>query len=127
MRLTAKDREFLERLRLLMESDDLAVDMKKDGYRRLVLRKNYGAKVERSFGQTRQGVRWRFHRVFNEMYAEAYEAIILIEGAFGASLRPLALEIVRERMAWRRQAQKHGRITPPPSKNRDLKEQQGRP
>ena len=42
MKLTQKDRDFLERLRMLLESKDLSVEMKEDGYKRLVLRQNYG-------------------------------------------------------------------------------------
>ena len=46
MKLTQKDKDFLERLRLLLESKDLSVEMKEDGYKRLVLRQNYGDKIE---------------------------------------------------------------------------------
>ena len=42
MKLTVKDREFLERLRRLMSEKELSVEMKRDVLKRLVLRKNYG-------------------------------------------------------------------------------------
>ena len=60
MKLTQKDKDFLERLKLLLESKDLSVDMKEDGYKRLVLKQNYGDKIESAFRMSRQGVRWRF-------------------------------------------------------------------
>ncbi len=42
MKLTVKDKEFLERLRELMQNKELSVDLKTDGYKRMVLRGNYG-------------------------------------------------------------------------------------
>ena len=97
MRLTVKDKEFLERLKSLLDSKELSIEMKEDGLKRLVLRQNYGDKIESFFRITRQGVRWRFQRLFNEIYPSAYETIYAIEKNFGSDLRPLAIEIARER------------------------------
>ena len=110
MKLTLKDKDFLERLRRLMESKELSIELKQDGVKRLVLRQNYGDKIESEFGMTRQGVRWRFQRIFSELYVSSYEAIYLIESQFGAELRQKALEIAKERVDLRRKAQKMGQI-----------------
>ena len=106
MKLTDKDKAFLEKLRVLLNSEDLLIDLKTDGLKRMVLRKNYGAKVESSFGMTRQGVRWRFNRLFNEAYVSAYESILWVESSFGTELRPMAMEIAKERVAIRQKALK---------------------
>ena len=106
MKLTNKDKDFLERLKSLLEEKELAIEMKEDGLKRLVLRKNYGDKVAMCFNMTRQGVRWRFQRLFNEIYVEAYIAVYVIESLFGTELRPKALEIARERVLLRKKAQK---------------------
>lgn len=110
MRLTEKDKDFLEILRGFVAAKDLAVELKDDGLKRLVLRQNYGDKIEQAFGMTRQGVRWRFQRLFNEIYTEAYSTIFAIECRFGTELRAMALEIARERIELRKQAQKMGQI-----------------
>lgn len=111
MKLTQKDKDYLERLKLLLDAKDLAVDMKDDGYKRLVLRQNYGDKIEISFKMTRQGVRWRFQRLFNDIYVSAYEAIYMIESQFGTQLRQQALAIVRERVEMRKKQQKIGDLS----------------
>jgi len=108
MKLTIKDKEFLERLKPLFDSKDLEIGLKKDGLKRLILRKNYGDRIEREFGLTRQGVRWRFQRLFNEIYVEAYCTIYMIESLFGTCLRQKALEIAKERVELRRKAQRTG-------------------
>jgi hypothetical protein len=110
MKLTLKDKDFLERLRRLMRSKELSIDLKQDGVKRLVLRQNYGDRIESEFGMTRQGVRWRFQRIFSELYVSSYESIFLIESQFGTELRQKALEIARERVELRRRAQKMGQI-----------------
>jgi hypothetical protein len=102
MKLTQKDKDFLVRLRMLMESKELSVDMKEDGYKRLVLRQNYGDKIETAFRMSRQGVRWRFWRLFNEVYVSAYETIYLMESQFGIQLRQQALAIAKERVEIRK-------------------------
>ena len=105
MMLTQKDRDFLERLKLLLESKDLSVKMKEDGYKRLVLKQNYGDKIESDFRMSRQGVRWRFWRLFNEVYVSAYETIYLMESLFGIQLRQQALAIAKERVEMRKKHQ----------------------
>ena len=102
MKLTIKDKDFLVRLKALFDSKDLEVDLKKDGLKRLVLRRNYGDKIETEFNMTRQGVRWRFQRIFSNIYVESYEAIYLIESLFSTELRQKAMEIVRERVELRK-------------------------
>ena len=108
MKLTVKDKDFLERLKPLFDSKDLDIELKGDGLKRLVLRQNYGDKVAQNFNMSRQGVRWRFHRIFSEIYISAYEAIFFIESLFGTELRQKALEIAKERATIRKNAQKMG-------------------
>lgn len=108
MKLTVKDRDFLKRLRALLDSKDLSIELKNDGLKRFVLRQNYGDKVESAFGLSRQGVRWRFRRLFNEIYIAAYECIFWVESQFGTELRQMALEIAKERVAMRQKVQKMG-------------------
>ena len=105
MILSEKDKVFIEKLRKLVHERELVIEAKDSGYKYLVLRQNYGDKVERCFGMSRQGVRWRFHRLFNDIYIGAYETIYFVESSFGTSLRPVALEIVKERVALRKKAQ----------------------
>ena len=106
MKLTLKDKAFLERLKPLFDSKDLEIDLKNDGLKRLVLRQNYGDKISQNFNMTRQGVRWRFQRIFSEIYIQAYETIFWLESLFGTELRQKALEIARERVELRKEAQK---------------------
>ena len=108
MKLTVKDKDFLERLKRLLEEKELKIDLKEGGVKRFVLRQNYGDKVEKAFGMTRQGVRWRFNRLFNEAYVSAYEALFWVETHFGTDLRLMALDIARERVALRRKASSRG-------------------
>jgi hypothetical protein len=110
MKLTLKDKDFLERLRAVMRSKNLSIELKQDGLKRLVLRQNYGDKIESEFGMTRQGVRWRFQRIFSEIYISSYESIFWVESQFGTELRQKALEIARERVELRQKAQKMGQI-----------------
>jgi len=110
MKLTVKDRDFLCLLKQLFDSKDLSIELKKDGLKRLVLRQNYGGKIESYFGMTRQGIRWRFQRLFNEIYISSYESIFWIENLFGTELRSKALEIARERVELRKNAQKTGQF-----------------
>ena len=110
MNLTEKDREFLESLRGLMEEKELVIDLENGAMKRMVLKKNYGDMVERSFGMTRQGVRWRFSRIFNSIYTSAYETIYMVESLFGTRLRIMALEIVKERVDLRKNRLKMAHI-----------------
>ena len=108
MKLTLKDKDFLEHLRILLDSKDLSVELKYDGLKRFVLRRNYGDQIESAFNLTRQGVRWRFQRLFNEIYVSAYECIYVVESLFGTDLRHKAMEIARERVELRKKAQNIG-------------------
>ncbi|MGD0920010.1 MAG: hypothetical protein ABSB22_26535 [Thermodesulfobacteriota bacterium] len=107
MKLTIKDKDFLEKLKNLLEQKELKIDLKEDALKRFVLRQNYGGKVGKAFGMTRQGVRWRFHHIM-EIYISAYEAIYFLESNFGTELRSMALEIARERVALRKKASQKG-------------------
>ena len=106
MKLTLKDKEFLERLKPLFNSKDLDIGLKKDGLKRLVLRQNYGDKIFAHFKMTRQGVRWRFQRIFTEIYVEAYQTIYWVESLFGTGLRQMAMEIAKERVELRKRPRK---------------------
>ena len=97
MELTEKDREFLERLRELMRTRDLSVDLKIDRPSYMILRGTYGDKISRTFHMTRQGVRWRFQRIFNDIYVAAFSTILAIEKTFGTHLREHAIRISKER------------------------------
>ena len=107
MKLTVKDKDFLERLKRLLEEKELKINLKEDGVKRLVLRQNYGDKVEKAFGMTRQGVRWRFHHLA-EMYIGALEGVYWMESNLGTELRIMALEIAKERVALRKKASSRG-------------------
>jgi len=104
MNLSEKDKIFLERLKKLYEEKELEIELRDLGYKYMVLKQNYGDKIESHFNLTRQGVRWRFHRLFNQIYVSAYETIYFIESNFGPSLRASALDIVRERVEMRKKA-----------------------
>jgi hypothetical protein len=106
MKLAVKDKDFLEQLKSLLESKDLSIELKVDGLKRFVLRQNYGDKIESSFNMSRQGVRWRFQRLLNEIYVNAYLTIIWVESNFGTELRHKAMEIARERVELRKKAPK---------------------
>ena len=108
MKLTEKDKDFIEKLRLLIESEDLSIELIDDGLLRLVLRQNYGDQIESEFKMTRQGVRWRFHRLFNEVYLNAYLTIFWIESNFGVGLREKVIRIAKQRVELRKKAQKTG-------------------
>lgn len=108
MKLTEKDKQFLETLKSLMESKDLWVELRPGRPSSLVLKGTYGEKVHQSFRMSRQGVRWRFNRVFSEMYASALETILFIEKAFGTQLRENAIRISKERHAERQKWRENG-------------------
>ena len=105
MKLTLKDKEFLERLRALLDEGVLSIHFREDGLKRLQLRQNYGSYVEQRFNMTRQGVRWRFKRLFNQVYPAAYETILWIESTLGAELRPKAMAIAKQQVELRKRAQ----------------------
>ena len=110
MKLTLKDREFLEKLKDVVDKLDLCIEPKRDGVTRLVLRNNYGARIESHFGMTRQGVRWRFQRLFSEIYVNAYLTILWVESNFGAHLRQQAMAIAKERMELYQRAKREGTL-----------------
>ena len=106
MKLTEKDRMFLENLKKLMGSKDLWVELKPNRPSYMVLKGTYGEKIHKTFRTTRQGVRWRFQRLFCHVYVEAFETILMIEKTFGTELREYAVRISRERYAMRQNIQK---------------------
>jgi len=108
MKLTEKDKTFLEDLKKLMESNDLWVELKTGRPSYMVLKGTYGEKIHETFRTTRQGVRWRFQRLFNFVYTEAFETIMFIEKIFGTQLREYAIRISKERYALRREVINRG-------------------
>jgi len=98
----------VENLRTLMESKDLWVELKPGRPSYMVLKGTYGQKVHTTFRMTRQGVRWRFQRLFSQVYVEAFETILMIEKTLGTQLRDYAVRISRERYEMRREIQKDG-------------------
>ncbi len=80
------------------------VELKPGQPSHMVLRGTYGEKVYRAFRMTRQGVRWRFWRIYNDIYISAFEAILFVETTFGTQLREHAIRISKERYALRQEA-----------------------
>ena len=74
----------------------------------MVLKGTYGQKIYKAFRTTRQGVRWRFQRLFSHVYVEAFETILMIEKVFGAELREHAVRISRERYIAREEVLSRG-------------------
>ena len=93
----------METLRQLTDSKDLWVELKPDQPSRMVLKGTYGEKIHKAFRMTRQGVRWRFWRLFNDIYVSAFETILFIEKIFGTQLREHAIRISKERHALRQE------------------------
>ena len=91
-------------MKKLTESKDLWVELKpeKPGY--MVLKGTYGEKIHKIFRVTRPGVRWRFPRLFNHVYVEAFLTILMIEKIFGTQLREYAVKISKERYTLRQEA-----------------------
>ena len=104
MRLSAKDKEFLERLRDLLDSDVVWIERTTGQPSRFVLRGNYGSRVEGRFGLTRQGVRWRFQRLFNDLYVDSFAVLLFIEKQLGPQFRQDALIIAHELFVIRQKA-----------------------
>ena len=73
-----------------------------------VVKGTYGEKIHKTFGVSRQGVRWRFYRLFNQVYVEAFETILFLEKAFGMQLREHAIRISKERYTLRQEALNRG-------------------
>ena len=91
-------------MKKLTESKDLWVELKPDEPGYMVLKGTYGEKIHIFFKVTRQGVRWRFQRLFNQVYVEAFLTILMIEKIFGTQLREYAVKISKERYASRQVA-----------------------
>jgi len=121
MKLSEKDKEFIEKLKTICEKKELSIELKDCGYKTLVLRQNYGDRIESYFGMTRQGVRWRFHRLFNDIYTSAYETVYWVESNFGPQLRQMALEIIKERVEMRKKAKKMAFFDSPRRENQNPK------
>ena len=103
MKLTEKDKTFLENLKKLMELKDLWVELNPNKPCYMVLQGTYGEKIHKIFRMTRQGVRGRFQRLFCDVYVEAFEAILMIEKMVGTQLREYAVRISREKYELRRE------------------------
>lgn len=86
-----------------MDSRELSVELRAGRPSHMVLRGTYGEKVGEAFRMTRQGVRWRFWHLFNEIYVSAFETILFVEKTFGTQLREHAIRISKERYASRPQ------------------------
>lgn len=93
----------MESLKTLMESKDLWVELKPGRPNYMVLKGTYGEKIHKTFRMTRQGVRWRFYRLFNQVYVDAFSTILMIERTFGTQLREHAIKISKERYEARRE------------------------
>lgn len=91
-----------------MESKDLSVELRPGRPSHMVLRGTYGEKVHRAFGMSRQGVRWRFWHLFNEMYVSAFETVLFLEKTFGTQLREHAIRISKERYGMRQDVRETG-------------------
>ena len=91
-----------------MESKDLSVELKPGNPSHMVLRGTYGEKINKAFRMSRQGVRWRFWRLFNDIYVSAFETILLIERSLGTHLREHAVRISKERHALRHEVARTG-------------------
>jgi hypothetical protein len=74
----------------------------------MVLKGTYGEKIHKTFRMTRQGVRWRFQRLFNGVYVEAFLTILMIEKVFGTELREYAVRVSKERYTLRQEASTSG-------------------
>ena len=98
----------MENLKKLMESKDLWVELKPGSPSYMVLKGTYGEKIHKTFRMTRQGVRWRFQRLFNHVYVEAFSTILMIEKVFGTELREHAVRISRERYEVRKEVMENG-------------------
>ncbi len=98
----------MENLKTLMESKDLWVELKPDNPSYMVLKGTYGEKIHKTFRMTRQGVRWRFQRLFNHVYVEAFSTILMIEKIFGTELREYAMRISKERYIAREEVMSKG-------------------
>lgn len=86
-----------------MESRELWVDLRAARPSYMVLRGTYGDRVHQMFHVSRQGLRWRFRKLFNRTYVDAFETILFVETTFGAQLRDHAIRISKERYTLRQE------------------------
>jgi hypothetical protein len=107
VKLTTKDKEFLETLRRLLEEKELQVELKFGKPSYMVLKGTYGEHIHQAFRMTRQGVRWRFGRIMDQ-YISSFESILFIEKIFGTQLREHAIRISKERYELRQQVAESG-------------------
>ncbi len=91
-----------------MDSKDLRVELRPGSPSRMVLKGTYGENIHKTFGVTRQGVRWRFQHIFGKIYCDAFSAILAIEKNFGTELREYAVRISKERYAIQKEALSRG-------------------
>lgn len=91
-----------------MESRELHVERRPGKPSYMVLRGTYGDHIDKAFHMTRQGVRWRFQRLFNDIYVSSFETILFIEKTFGPQLREHAIRISRERYELRQRISRMG-------------------
>ena len=91
-----------------MDSKNLWVELKPDNPSRMILKGTYGEKIHKTFGVTRQGVRWRFQHIFGGAYIAAFQTILAIEKMFGTQLREYAIKISKERYVLRQEALNRG-------------------
>ena len=49
MKLTVKDKDFIAKLKGLIEEKELLIHHKEDGIKRLVLKQNYGDKISKNY------------------------------------------------------------------------------
>ncbi len=91
-----------------MDSRDLSVELKPGKPSCMVLRGTYGQNIHKAFRMTRQGVRWRFWRVLNDIYVSAFETILFVETIFGTRLREYGIRISKERYALRQEIESTG-------------------
>lgn len=106
--LTEKDKEFLEKLKRSMESRELWVELRSARPSYMVLRGTYGDKVHHTFRVSRQGLRWRFQKLFNRAYVDAFETILFVEMTLGSQLRDHAIRISKERYTLRQELTRLG-------------------
>jgi hypothetical protein len=85
----------------------------------MVLKGTYGEKIHKTFGVTRQGVRWRFQHLFGQAYIRSFETIMFIEKIFGSQLRDYAIRISKERYTLRQKALQPGLEARSKSRNPD--------
>jgi len=84
------------------------VELKRSCPSYMVLKGTYAQKIHKTFRVTRQGVRWRFQRLFNHVYVEAFLTILMVEKIFGTQLREYAIKISKERYTLRQKALQTG-------------------